>query len=72
MPWNIVSATTIELAAGMVLSTRTVAMVSMVTATGVGVALFGANCPAGTLSSPIGWLKIVCPDGALGYIPVWR
>jgi hypothetical protein len=72
MVWNIVSATTVELAAGVRLSTQTIAFASGQTGIGIGSALLGANCPAGILAAPVTWLRVVCPDGGVGYIPVWR
>lgn len=70
--WNAMSATTVELASGMRMSMGTLAFGSGVTALGAGIPLVGANCPAGTLTAPVTYLKITCPDGGVGYIPVWR
>lgn len=40
--------------------------------TGVGAALFGANCPAGILTSPYRWVRVKVADGSVGWIPVWK
>lgn len=40
--------------------------------TGFGVALFGANCPAGILTSPVGWIKATLSDGTVCYVPAWK
>lgn len=53
------------------LSVGTLHFQSAITSTGAGIALFGANCPAGTLAAPAGWIRVVMPDGRLGYLPVW-
>ena len=40
--------------------------------TGVGIALFGANCPAGVVSAPYTWVRVKTADGSTGWIPVWK
>lgn len=70
MMLNCVSALTDEFR-NIALSVGTLHFQSAITSTGVGIALFGSNCPAGTLSAPAGWLRVVMPDGRLGYVPVW-
>lgn len=40
--------------------------------TGAGSALLGTNCPAGTLTAPYTWVKIVTADGSTAYIPAWK
>lgn len=39
--------------------------------TGAGTALLGANSPAGTLSAPNTWLKVLKSDGTQLYVPAW-
>lgn len=70
MSLNLVSNLTAEFR-NIALSVGTLHFQSARTSTGAGVALFGANCPAGTLSAPAGWVQVVMPDGRLGYIPIW-
>ena len=70
MSFNIVSTQTAEFR-NIALSVGTLHFQSAITTIGAGIALFGANCPAGTLAAPAGWLRVVMPDGRLGYIPVW-
>lgn len=42
-------------------------------ATGSGLALLGANCPAPTdNTSPYTWLKVLSEDGSTVYIPAWK
>lgn len=41
-------------------------------ATGIGVALLGANCPAVTAAAPYRWEKITTSDGSQCYYPVWK
>ena len=69
--FNIISPTEIRVVAGAKLTVDVLSL-STVTTTGLGAALLGANSPAGVLSRPEGWLRIQCPDGDVGYIPVWR
>jgi hypothetical protein len=40
--------------------------------TGAGSAALGANCPAGTLTAPYKWLKVIFSDGNVGYIPAFK
>lgn len=41
--------------------------------TGSNTALLGTtNCPAGTVSAPYNWLKVITPDGSTAYIPCWK
>ena len=70
MSFNIVSTQTVEFR-NVALSIGTVQFRSALTATGAGIALFGANCPAGTVAAPAGWLQVIMPDGRLGYVPIW-
>lgn len=40
--------------------------------TGAGIAAFGANSPASTLTSPYTWIQIKTSDGSTAYIPCWK
>lgn len=40
--------------------------------TGAGIALFGANSPASTLTAPYTWLTVQTSDGSTGYVPIWK
>lgn len=40
--------------------------------TGSGIAAFGLNCPAGILSAPFTWVKILAPDGSSCWVPAWK
>jgi hypothetical protein len=40
--------------------------------TGFGTAAFGLNCPAGVLSAPFTWLKVLAPDGTMAWVPCWK
>ncbi len=40
--------------------------------TGAGIAAFGANSPAVTLTAPYTWLTVTTNDGSTAYIPVWK
>ena len=44
----------------------------LVNSTAVGIAAFGTNCPAGVLTAPYTWVKILTADGSIGWIPVWK
>lgn len=70
MSLNIVSTLTAEFR-NIALSVGTLHFQSAITSTAAGIALFVANCPAGTLSAPAGWIRVIMPNGVLGYIPVW-
>lgn len=41
-------------------------------ATGAGSALLGANSPAGTLTAPYTWFKMLSGDGSTVYVPAWK
>jgi hypothetical protein len=71
MTFNITSST-IEVQSGFTLSVQTIKFTSAVTATGVGIPLWGANCPAGTLSAPYTWVRALAPDGSIVYIPAFK
>jgi hypothetical protein len=72
MTFNMAGANTIELQSGFTLSVQTVKFTSAVTATGVGIPLWGANCPAGTLSAPYTWIRVIAPDGSVVFIPAYK
>jgi hypothetical protein len=72
MTWNIVPGNTIEVQSGWTVSVQTIKFTSAVTATGVGIPLWGANCPAGTLSAPYTWIRALAPDGSIIYIPAYK
>lgn len=40
--------------------------------TGAGIAAFGTNSPAVTLTAPYTWLQIKTADGSTAYIPCWK
>jgi len=40
--------------------------------TGAGSAALGANSPAGTLTAPYAWLKMIHTDGSTVYVPAWK
>jgi hypothetical protein len=40
--------------------------------TGGGTPLLGTNCPASTLTGPVGWFKMKAPDGSVVYVPAWQ
>ncbi len=40
--------------------------------TGAGVALLGANCPAGAVAAPYTWIQVISSDGSTVYIPAWK
>jgi len=72
MTFNMAGPNTIELQSGFTLSVQTIKFTSAVTATGVGIPLWGANCPAGTLSAPYTWIRALAPDGSIIYIPAYK
>jgi hypothetical protein len=39
---------------------------------GSGTPQLGSNCPAVTLSAPVGWFKVKASDGSYVYIPAWK
>jgi hypothetical protein len=40
---------------------------------GSGTAALGLlNCPAGVLSAPFTWLKVLAPDGSICWVPAWK
>ena len=63
-------ASKMEIRSGQTLSIGTVQFTN--NATGGGVALLGANSPAGTLSAPFTWLRVVSNDGSTVYVPAWK
>lgn len=71
MTFNI-TGNTIELQSGFTLSVQTVKFTSGMTATGVGVTLWGTNCPAGTVSAPYTWIRVIAPDGSVCFIPAYK
>ena len=72
MVWNVTAHNNVELPSGVTLSLGTVRFTSGLTATGAGVPLWGANCPAGTVSAPYTWIRVVVPDGSIAYIPAYK
>lgn len=72
MTWNLAVGNTIELPSGWTLSVQTIKFTSAMTATGVGVPLWGANCPAATVAAPYTWLRVIAPDGSVIYIPGYK
>lgn len=40
--------------------------------TGAGIAGFGANSPASTLTAPYTWIQVKTADGSTAYIPCWK
>lgn len=71
MTFNITGAT-IEVQSGFTLSVNTMKFTSAMTATGVGVPLWGANCPAATVAAPYTWLRVIAPDGSVIFIPGYK
>lgn len=71
MTFNI-AGSTIEVQSGFTLSVQTIKFTSALTATGVGIPLWGANCPAGTLSAPYTWIRVVVPDGSVCFVPAFK
>lgn len=72
MSFNMMGPTTIELQSGFTLSVQTVKFVSAMTATGVGITVWGTNCPATTVSAPYTWIRVIVPDGSVCYIPAYK
>jgi hypothetical protein len=67
-----ITGSTIEVQSGFTLSVNTLKFASAMTALGVGIPLWGANCPAGTLSAPYTWIRVVVPDGSVCYVPAYK
>ncbi len=44
----------------------------MTASTATGIPVFGANCPAGILTSPYTWFKVLAPDGTPCWVPGWK
>lgn len=40
--------------------------------TGAGIAAFGANSPASTLTAPYTWISVTAADGSACFIPAWK
>lgn len=72
MTFNMTPGNTIELQSGFTLSVQTIKFTSALTATGVGVPLWGANCPASTVAAPYTWIRVIAPDGSVCYIPAYK
>lgn len=72
MTFNMAGSNTIEVQSGFTLSVQTLKITSAQTATGVGIPLWGANCPAGTLSAPYTWIRVVVPDGSVCFVPAYK
>lgn len=72
MTFNAAGGNTIELASGWTLSVQTIKFTSALTATGVGIPLWGANCPAATVAAPYTWIRVVVPDGSVCFVPAFK
>lgn len=72
MTFNMAGPNTIELQSGFTLSVQTLKFTSAMTATGIGVPLWGTNCPAATVAQPYTWIRCIAPDGSLVYIPAYK
>jgi len=71
MTFNI-TGPTIEVQSGFTLSVQTLKFISAVTATGIGITVWGTNCPATVVSAPYTWIRVIVPDGSLCYIPAYK
>lgn len=72
MSFNMMGPNTIELQSGFTLSVQTLKFTSALTATGIGITVWGTNCPATTVSAPYTWIRVIVPDGSLCYIPAYK
>lgn len=72
MTFNRTAGNTLEVQSGFTLSVQTIKFTSALTATGVGIPLVGANCPAGTLSAPYTWIRVIVPDGSVCYVAAYK
>lgn len=71
MTFNI-TGSTIEVQSGFTLSVNTMKFMSAMTATGIGIPLWGANCPAATVAAPYTWIRIIAPDGSVCFVPAFK
>jgi len=72
MTFNMTAGNTIEVQSGFTLSVNTLKFTSAMTATGVGVPLWGTNCPASTVAAPYTWIRVVVLDGSVCYVPCYK
>ncbi len=72
MTFNMTAGNTIEVQSGFTLSVNTLKFTSAQTATGIGITVWGTNCPAATVSAPYTWIRVIVPDGSLCYIAAYK